>query len=176
MSKSNGRIWPYAIGLSITLVFGFCVATIVVTQKADIQESDAYMLKYQDADAQSNEIIEARIAFDKKYSVAFTSKDVKMEGSTFKYSVNDKDGVALNNAKLILAISRPETGEFNKKFDSPTIKDGIYTFNDVKFSRPGVWNLLLKVEVESDYRFFDVKVDTRKNAKVEIRIKDAYKF
>ena len=41
--KSNGRVWPYIIGLSITLVFGFCVATIFVTSRADVQESDAYI-------------------------------------------------------------------------------------------------------------------------------------
>ena len=176
MGKSNGRIWPYAIGLSITLVFGFCVATIVVTQTANIQESDAYMLKYQDADAKANDLIEAKIAFDKQYNVSFISKEITTEYSTFKYSVSDKNGNTLDNAKLTLAISRPETDEFNEKFETPIIKDKIYSFNDVKFSKPGVWNLLLKVEVGEDYRFYDVKVDTRKNAKVDMRIKKAYEF
>ena len=93
MGKSNGRIWPYAIGLSITLVFGFCVATIVVTQTANIQESDAYMLQYQDVDAKANDLIEAKIAFDKQYNVSFISKEITTEYSTFKYSVSDKNGV-----------------------------------------------------------------------------------
>jgi len=176
MSKSNGRIWPYSIGLAITIVFSFCVMTIVVTQTANIQESDSFMLNYQDADAKANDLIKAEIAFDKKYNVLFTSRDVSIANSTFKYSVHDKNGAALNNAKLTLAISRPETDDFNKKFDNPIVEDGTYTFSNVKFSKPGVWNLLLKVEIDKDYRFFDVKVDTRKNAKVDIRIKDAYKF
>ena len=176
MSKSNGRIWPYAIGLSITLVFGFCVTTIVVTQTANIQESDAYMTHYQDADANANDLIEAKIAFDKKYNVSFNSSEINPEGSILEYKVSDKEGNILNNAKLILAISRPETDDFNKKFDKPTIKDGVYSFSDVKFPKPGVWNLVLKVQIADDYKFFDVKVDTRKNAKVDIRIKDAYKF
>ena len=77
---------------------------------------------------------------------------------------------------MILAISRPETDEFNEKFETPILKDRIYSFNDVKFSKLGVWNLLLKVEVGKDYRFYDVKVDTRKNAKVDMRIKKAYEF
>jgi len=148
VKKSNGRIWPYAIGLSITLVFGFCVGTIVVTQTADIQMSDSYMTNYQDVDAKANDIIKAEIAFDKKYNVSFDSKEISSDNSTLKYSVSDKNNNVVNSAELILAISRPETDKFNQ----------------------------LKVQVSDDYRFFNVKVDTRKNAQVDIRIKEAYEF
>ncbi len=177
MSKnSSGRIWPYAIGAAITLVFGFCVATVVVTQKANIQLSDEFMTYYQDVDANANNFIEAKISFDKKYNVSFDSKEIKPEGSLLEYKVSDKQGNLLNNAKLTLAISRPEIDDFNQMYEKPSIKDGIYSFSDVKFPKAGVWNLLLKVEIADNYRFYTVKVDTRKNAKVDIRIKDAYKF
>ena len=75
--KNDGRIWPYAIGGAITLVFGFCVATIVVTSKADIQKSNAYMTYYQDADSMANEFIEAKIKFDKKYKVSYINNGLK---------------------------------------------------------------------------------------------------
>ena len=38
--KSSGKAWPYILGGAITLVFGMCVATVIVTSKANIQESN----------------------------------------------------------------------------------------------------------------------------------------
>jgi len=161
MSKSNGRIWPYAIGASITLVFGFCVATIVVTSKANIQNSDDYMTYYQDADAMANDFIEARIAFDKKYKIEYISKGIAAEGSTLSYKVTDVDNKAVDSAKVILSTSRPETEEFNQKLENPKVENGIYTFSGLKFPKAGMWNLITKVQVGDDYRFYNIKADTR---------------
>ena len=161
MSKSNGRIWPYAIGASITLVFGFCVATIIVTQKANIQTSDAYMTYYQDADANINDLIEARIAFDKKYKIKYISKGIAAEGSTLSYKVTDLNDKVINNATVILSTSRPEMNDFNQNLDSPTVENGIYTFSDLKFPKAGVWNLIAKVQIGDNYRFYNIKADTR---------------
>jgi len=161
MSKSNGRIWPYAIGASITLVFGFCVATIIVTQKANIQTSDAYMTYYQDADANINDLIEARIAFDKKYKIKYISKGIAAEGSTLSYKVTDLNDKVINNATVILSTSRPEMNDFNQNLDNPTVENGIYTFSDLKFPKAGVWNLIAKVQIGDNYRFYNIKADTR---------------
>lgn len=156
---SSGRIWPYFIGGSIVLVFGFCVATIVVTQGVNIQESDAYMSKYQDADANANEIIQATISFDKKYKIEY------VEGSALtnsvSYKITDINAKSLDNAKVIISTSRPETKEFDQKLDNPQIKDGIYTFSDLKFPKEGVWNIIAKVEIGDDYKYYHIKADTR---------------
>ena len=169
MSKnSSGRVWPYAIGGAITLVFGFCVATIVVTSKANIQGSDAYMTYYQEADAKANDYIKARIAFDKKYKVNYISKGISEKGSLISYSVSDLNGNPINNAKIILATSRPETNEYDQKLENPEVKDGIYTFKGALFPKVGLWNLIAKVNVGNDFRFINIKADTR--------IKEAFEF
>jgi len=171
MSKNNagsGRAWPYFIGGAITLVFGFCVATIVVTQKAHIQESDAYMTHYQDAEMNANKYIKAKIAFDKKYKIEYTTQGISADGSKVTYRVTDLNGNPVNDAKIILATSRPETDEFNQKADNPTVSNGVYTFSGLKFPKEGVWNLIAKVTVGDEYRFYNIKADTR--------IKEAFEF
>ncbi|MEN4053520.1 MULTISPECIES: FixH family protein [Sulfurimonas] len=170
MSKkqSSGRIWPYVIGISITLVFGFCVATVMVTSKANIQSSDAYMTNYQDADAKANDLIKARMHFDKKYKVSYITESIGGESPEIKYSVVDIEGKPVNNAELIIAISRPETSEFDQKLDNPKVENGIYTFSGAKFPKVGVWNIIAKIKVGDDYRFLNMKADTR--------IKEAFEF
>ncbi|WP_457744125.1 FixH family protein [Sulfurimonas sp.] len=160
-NKNSGRLWPYAIGGAITLVFGFCVATVIVTSKADIQESDSYMTHYQDADAKANELIKSRIAFDKKYKLKYETEKLSENGCDVKYSLTTLDGKPVKNAKMLLAISRPEVETYNKTIKNPIIENNLYVFNDVKFPKAGVWNLLLKVNVGNDSRFYDIKTDTR---------------
>lgn len=159
--KSSGKIWPYIVGGSITLVFGMCVATVMVTSKADIQESNAYLSKYQDADARANELIYARIEFDKKYNVAYVTEGIGGESPQLKYKVTDKDGNAVNDAELLVDISRPETAKFNQELKNFTVENGVYSFDGAQFPKVGVWNLIAKVKVGNDYRFYNLKADTR---------------
>ena len=167
-NESSGRAWPYIIGGSITLVFGFCVATIVVTSKADIQSSDAYMTYYQEADANANELIKAKISFDKKYKIEYVGEGIKEKSAIVQYRITDLNNNPINNAKMILATSRPETSKFNQKLDSSKVENGVYTFSDLDFPKVGVWNLIAKVSVGKDYRFYNLKADTR--------IKEVFEF
>ncbi|MEA1983211.1 MAG: FixH family protein [Campylobacterota bacterium] len=168
MKSSKGRIWPYAIGGSIIMVFGFCVATIVVTQGAHIQESDAYMTHYQDADANANDLIEAEIAFNKKYTIEYVTDGISAKDAVVKYKLTRKDNSSVNDAQITLATSRPETKEFNQNLSDPTVEDGVYSFSGLEFPKVGVWNLIAKVKVGNDYRFYNIKADTR--------IKEAFEF
>jgi len=162
---SNGRVWPYAIGISITMVFGFCVATIMVTQTANIQESDVFMTHYQDADAKANELIEAKIAFDKKYNIEYFLEHHLINESdrslTLKYKISDKMNKPVENAKISIATSRPETNEYNKKFDAKKDTDGFYSFENIKLEKLGIWNIIAKIEVENESRFFNIKTNTQ---------------
>lgn len=167
-NKSNGRVWPYAIGIAITLVFGFCVATVIVTSKADIQSSDAYMTNYQDADAKANEFIKAKLYFDKKYNIAYVTESIGGDKPVIKYKLTDKAGNPVNNAEIIVSISRPETAKYNQKLSNAKVDNGIYTLEGAKFPKVGVYNIIAKIKVGDDYRFYNVKADTR--------IKEAFEF
>lgn len=160
MKISNGRIWPYAIGISITMVFGFCVATIMVTQTANIQESDAFMTYYQEADANANELIEAKIAFDKKYNIEYFVEYQENNAIELKYKITDKMNQSVENAKIVLAASRPETDLYNKKIDNPKSKEGLYSFDNLAFEKRGVWNIIAKIKIDNESRFFNIKTNT----------------
>ena len=157
----SGRLWPYAIGLAITGVFGLCVWTIIETSKADIQPSDAYMTNYQDADANANKLIKSRINFDKEYRLKFVSDRISQTGGDVKYALTTKDGKAVKGAKMVLEISRPEVDTYTKTLKDPAFEENLYVFHDVKFPKAGVWNLLLKVDVGDKSRFYAIKTDTR---------------
>jgi len=157
----SGKLWPYAIGLAIAGVFGLGVWTIIETGKADIQPSDAYMTNYQDADANANKLIKERIAFDKAYKLKYVTEQIKENGGDVKYALTTKDGKPVAGAKMVLEISRPEVNTFTKTFENPKFENGLYVFTDIKFPKTGVWNLLLKVDVDGKSRFYAIKTDTR---------------
>lgn len=157
----SGKLWPYIIGLAITAVFFLGVWTIIETGKADIQPSDDYMTKYQKVDADANKLIKERIAFDKKYRLKYDTEQLKENGCDVKYKLTDKAGKPVSGATMVLEISRPEVATYTKTFKNPVLKDGEYVFEDIKFPKIGRWNLMLKVNVGNDSRFYTVKTDTR---------------
>ena len=161
MSKSNGRIWPYSIGISIILVFGACIATIVVATKLPVEKSDTYMMGYHEADASANELIEARIAFDKKYKVEYIADGLSMEDSVIKYRVTDLDSNPVSDAKVKVVVTRPNSRKFDIELNDPSTKDGVYTFSSTKLPLEGRWDIMAKVNIGELQRFYNVKVDTR---------------
>jgi len=161
MSMSNGRIWPYAIGGSIILVFGFCVATIVVASKLPVEKSDTYMMDYHEADADANKLIKERIAFDAKYKVEYITDGLSQESSVLKYRVTDLSGQPVNKAKLKVIITRPNNHKHDQELLNPSIENGVYTFSSVKLAEPGRWDVMAKVNVDDLQRYYNVKADTR---------------
>jgi nitrogen fixation protein FixH len=164
----SGKLWPYGVGIAITLVFGFCVATVMVTSKANIQPSNDYMVKYQEADAKANDYINAKIAFNKKYNVEYITESIGGQNPIIKYSVKDINGNPVDNATIVISISRPETSEFDQNLENPKVENGVYSFEGAKFPKAGVWNIIAKVTVGNDYRFLNMKADTR--------IKEAFEY
>ncbi len=157
---SNGKIWPYAIATAIALVFSFCVMTVIVTTKANVQKSDDYMMSYQDADENANEFIKSKMLFDKKYSVKYISKGLSSD-KPIQYKIVDKNNKVVNNAKIIIAISRPETHELDQKLEKVTVENGVYSFSGAKFTKAGIYNIIAKVVIGEDSSFYNIKADTR---------------
>jgi len=170
----SGKLWPIGVGIAITLVFCMGVGTIIVTSKADLQESDAYMTNYQNADIKANDFIKARIAFDKKYKLVYLTQQIKEGKCDVSYRLTDQNNKPVDGAKMVLAVSRPDTHKFDKKISNPVDKDGVYTFKDVKFSKAGVWDLILKVNIGNNYRFYSLKADTRKDQHKAVQEASSY--
>ena len=161
MKLNNGRVWPYAIGASIVFIFGACVATIVVTSSLPVQNSDTYMMSYHDADAKANELISAKINFDKKYKIEYITEIFKKDKSVITYRVSDKDSNPVNDATIKVVLTRPSTLKNDQELSNPKVENGIYTFDSLKLPQEGRWDIMAKVTVKELQRFYNVKVDTR---------------
>jgi len=161
LNLSNGMIWPYAIGTSIVLVFGFCVATIVVTSTLPVEKSDTYMMGYHEADANVNELINQRIAFDKEYKIEYVTDGLSQDNTVIKYKVTNLDSEPVDNAELKVVITRPNNHKHDQELTNPSVKNGIYTFASVTLAEPGRWDVMVKVNVDKLQRFYNVKADTR---------------
>jgi len=167
LNLSNGRIWPYAIGTSILLVFGACIGTIVVTNKLPVEKSDRYMMGYQEADASANELIEARINFNKKYDIKYITDGLSSQNSVIKYKVYDKEFNPVNSAKIKVIITRPNNHKHDKELTNPTVENGIYTFATTTLPLEGRWDVMAKINIDDLQRFYNIKADTRKNEALE---------
>lgn len=165
--KSNGKIWPYAISISIFLVVIAGIITISVAIELPVQDSDRYMMGYHEADAKANELIEAKIAFDKKYTLSLITDTLHVESTQLQYKLIDKDNNAIDDAKISLMITRPNTHKYDFELTSPSVKDGIYTFSNVKLAVEGRWNIMAKINVDDNARFYNVKMDTRSKGAYE---------
>ncbi|NPA59683.1 MAG: hypothetical protein GXO30_04385 [Epsilonproteobacteria bacterium] len=161
MNFSNGRIWPYAIATMIAMVFGLCVHTVYLAGQLPVQKSDMYMTSYQDADKNANQLIEARIAFDKKYKVEYVSDRITLKDTVFKYKVTDLDSNPIPNAKIKLMLTRPSEHKYDKELENPKYENGIYSFEAIDLPAKGRWNIMAKVTVGNLNRFYNVKTDTR---------------
>ena len=161
LSKSNGKIWPYAIGTAITLVFGACVATVMITSTLPVENSDTYMMGYHEADAKANDLINARIAFDKKYKVSYVTDSLSLDNTVIKYKVSDLDANSIDKAKIEVVVTRPNNHKYDQTLKSSSYENGVYTFPSIKLPVEGRWDVMAKVNVGNLQRFYNVKADTR---------------
>ena len=167
MNKSNGMIWPYAISASIILIFGACVATIVIATKLPVEKSDTYMMDYHAADASANDLIEARIAFNKKYKIEYITDGLSQDNSIIKYRVTDLNDKPVNNAQLKVVVTRPNNHKHDQELINPKVENGVYTFAKITLPQAGRWDIMAKINVDDEQRFYNVKADTRSKGAYE---------
>jgi len=166
--KSNGKIWPYAIALSITLVFVAAVVTVIIANKLPVENSDTYMMGYHEADAKANELIEARIAFDDKFKVEYITEGLSLDNTVLKYRVTTLAGKPVDDAQIKVVITRPNVHKYDKELLNPSVSQGVYTFGATHLDVAGRWNIMAKIKLGDFQRFLNVKADTR--------TKDAYQY
>ena len=158
---SSGKIWPYAIGTSIMFIFGACIATIIVAVKLPVEKSDTYMMEYHKADANANELINARIDFDKKYKIEYVTDGLSLDNTVLKYKVTNLSGEIVDNAEIKVIITRPNNHKHDQELLNPHAKDGVYSFESIKLPVAGRWDIMAKIKVDDEQRFYNVKADTR---------------
>lgn len=161
MSKDPGRKWPIIIALSIAGIIALSAGTVKVAIDNPVQMSDYGMQNYHTYDRDVNEIIEAKIAFDRKYTIAFLTPQIAEKGTALVYKITDKAGRGVDNAKIEAILTRPDSNRYDIPLASRSAGEGKYTFQSVDLPKPGRWDILAKVTVGKDSRYYNLKADTR---------------
>lgn len=161
INKNAGKKWPWIIGISIITIIGFSIATIKVALNNPVEMSEYGMQGYHTYDDNVNEIIKAKIAFDQNYTIGFLTPQLVVKQAVLVYEVRDKLGNAINDAKVDVILTRPDSTDFDVNLSSPVIENGRYTFNAVDLPKAGRWDIMAKVSIGDKQRYYNLKADTR---------------
>lgn len=153
--------WPYGIALSFVLIIVLIIGTIVVASNNAVEPSDLYMQDYHVIDENKNDIIRAEIAFKKRYTIEYTTKMLDMKDAVISYALRDKAGHPVNDAKIKVVLTRPNTHDHDMTLENPTVVDGRYSFASVELPKEGRWDIMAHVVIGEHQRYYNLKADTR---------------
>jgi len=175
MVKNNKKsYWPHMIVgfLLIGITLGYW--TVKSASSVPVQESNEYMMKYQQADMNINEIIAKRKAFDKKYKIIIS--DVEMlpvkknevqhrqlkeqiklykGDNRFTYTVVDQESVPVPDANVSFLLTRPHTKKDDIMIETVPFSDGKYRVK-VSIDKPGRYILRLRAKLGEAVGYFDI--------------------
>ena len=158
--------WPHMIlgflALGITLSYW----TVKSASSVPVQESNEYMMKYQVADMNINEILESKAGFDRSYIIEIVdvkkamyklenAKRAKTENSVvltqgtnnFTYVVTTKDGTAVSDANVTFLLTRPHSVREDKYIENIPFTNGKFQISDINITKPGRYTLQLRAKV-----------------------------
>ncbi len=167
MAKNKEKTyWPHMIlgflALGITLSYW----TVKSATSVPVQESNEYMMKYQQADININEILNSKATFDQRYTIEIvdvkkvivelenakrakeeTSVVLKQGKNSFTYVVSAKDGVAVSDANVTFLLTRPHSVREDKYVENIPFIDGKFQVNDIDIEKAGRYTLQLRVKI-----------------------------
>jgi nitrogen fixation protein FixH len=167
INKNAGKKWPWIIAISTIIVIGFAIATVKIAINNPVEMSEYGMQSYHEYDNNVNDIINAKIEFDKKYSITFLTPQISDKKSVIVYSIKDKTGKAIEDANISVVLTRPDTTKLDIALDNPLIENGVYTFKAIDLPRAGRWDIMAKITVGENQRYYSLKADTRNSSTIE---------
>ncbi len=165
LENKQKTYWPHMIVgfLFIGLILGFW--TIKSASSMPVERENAYMMSYQDADKNFNEIQEAQAKFDSEYTIKLLDvKTVHIEdnnnsrkyhndpieltqNNNFKYDISDKNGKSVTtDLNVTFLLTRPATDTEDVKVSKVLAdKDGKFIVSNVGIKNKGRYTLVLRV-------------------------------
>ncbi len=148
-AKVERNYWPHAIVSMILMAIIACVWTIKIALNNPVEMDSFYLAKYQQVENNINEILENQELFDKRYTLQNDGiKFLMNEDNKVELKITDKTGNPINNAKVQLMISRPETNANNQEFLLDKGVEGKYVFEGIKANKPGRWQILTRISID----------------------------
>ena len=159
--------WPHMILGFLVVGITLSYWTVKSASSVPVQESNEYMLKYQVADYNINEIIAKKQLFDKNYEIKFVDvktmvmKDNNINSKVkqadpivlqqginhFSCQVLSKDGSVVTDANVTFLLTRPHTVKDDKYVENIPFKEGKYQVKDINISKAGRYTLQLRAKI-----------------------------
>lgn len=144
--KNERSYYPYVV---IGMILGCVVAcgfTIKIAVDNPVEMDTFYMEKYQQVDHSINTILELQEKFNAKFDLAYSTEKFEMGQNSIMLTLTDKSGAPINDAKMTMMLSRPDSNKENKQFNPSKVENGNYTFGPFDINKPGRWQILSKIE------------------------------
>ncbi len=168
MAKKNKEVsyWPHMIMGFIIIGITLGYWTVKSAISVPVQESNDYMLKYQQADMNINEILEKKALFDKSYKIKLleakrvlqeleNAKRAKEENvvilshgeNHFSYSITNKDNTFIADANVTFLLTRPHTRKEDVTVKNITVSNGRYVVDKINITKAGRYILQLRAKI-----------------------------
>jgi len=171
--QSNKTYWPHMIlgFIMLAVVLGYW--TIRAASSMPVQETNDYMMKYQQSDMQINDILVSKQKFDALYTIELDGVEtmvmtdnihsnrpqpdqVKLASGNnhFSFRVVNKSGKDAQNIKVSFLLTRPHTAVDDQMFEVIEPKEGRYTTPQINITKPGRYTLQLRAVVGDATGYF----------------------
>ncbi|QOR61732.1 FixH family protein [Sulfurovum sp. ST-21] len=171
MAKRNKEktYWPHMILGFLVLGITLSYWTVKSASSIPVQESNEFMMKYQQADMNINDILKKKAHFDQQYLIKLSdaqkttielenAKRAKSESvvllkegkNRFSYRVTDRNNNVVSDLNVTFLLTRPHTVKEDTLIENIPFKNGYYVISGVNISKPGRYVLQLKVEVDEN--------------------------
>jgi len=167
--------WPHMIlgFLAIGITLGYW--TIKTAISMPVQESNKYMLKYQTADININQILKAKARFDKLYSIEIINAKrmvmtdniyskrpqedaiILQQGiNTFHYRISNQKAMDISDANVTFLLTQPYSRSQDQVFSNISFKNGIYEIKDVNIQKKGRYTLQFRAEIGDSIGYLEI--------------------
>ena len=167
MEKNNQKTyWPHMIVGFLMLAFSLSFWTVKSASSLPVQEVNQYMLKYQEADININEIMTLQKKFDGKYTIQIMNIEtmvmtdnihsnrpqpdvIKLSkgANHFSYVVKSKSGSIISDAKVSFLLTQPHSVREDVMLEKVAFSEGLYKTSTLTINKAGRYTLQLRVTI-----------------------------
>lgn len=172
--EKNKTYWPHMIVGFLFLGLGLGAWTIKSTSSMPVEKVNDYMMSYQDADKNINEIVAKQELFRQNYEIKILNTttikiqenknsrnnflnpvEIKKGENKFTYNVVDKNGQIVKDAVVSFMLTRPHTEMDNQKIDKINFVNNSYQTPKINITKAGRYILVARVKIGETIGFLE---------------------
>jgi hypothetical protein len=167
--KNQNRFWFTLVMGMLSFGIGMVIWTVKQASSVPVHESNNFMLKYQMADMNINEILALEKKFNQKYTIELKNFElivlneelqntnakraqttpVKLHtgDNSFNFDIRSTEGASVEDANVTFLLTRPHTRVDDVLEESVQYSNGQYLTKSFQLKNKGRYTLQLKVEI-----------------------------